>query len=99
MPEYLFPGVYIEEMSSGGRGIPAVTMDKCCTPVQRRVIDRIIETWKNGSNVLVNFQGHDKKGNARAARALATDLGVKLYRVNLASVVSKYIGETEKNLK
>jgi SpoVK/Ycf46/Vps4 family AAA+-type ATPase len=34
-----------------------------------------------------------------AAEVLARDLGIDLYRIDLASVVSKYIGETEKNLR
>src|SRR5438552_308575 len=34
-----------------------------------------------------------------AARTLARDLGKDLYRVDLSGVVSKYIGETEKNLR
>jgi SpoVK/Ycf46/Vps4 family AAA+-type ATPase len=34
-----------------------------------------------------------------AARALATELRLPLYRVDLASVVSKWVGETEKNLR
>lgn len=33
-----------------------------------------------------------------AASALANALGLELYRIDLSSVVSKYIGETEKNL-
>lgn len=33
-----------------------------------------------------------------AARAIAADQGVSLYRIPLSAVVSKYIGETEKNL-
>ena len=34
-----------------------------------------------------------------AAEVLANDLGLDLYRIDLAGVVSKYIGETEKNLR
>ncbi len=34
-----------------------------------------------------------------AAEVLANELGLDLYRIDLASVVSKYIGETEKNLR
>ena len=34
-----------------------------------------------------------------AAEVIANDLQINLYRIDLASVVSKYIGETEKNLK
>jgi SpoVK/Ycf46/Vps4 family AAA+-type ATPase len=38
-------------------------------------------------------------GTTMAAEVLARDLGVPLYRIDLSSVVSKYIGETEKNLR
>ena len=42
--------------------------------------------------------GPSGTGKTLAASWLATRLGLPLYRVDLASVVSKYIGETEKNL-
>ncbi len=38
------------------------------------------------------------RGAGTAARAVARELGLDLYRVDLSTVVSKYIGETEKNL-
>jgi hypothetical protein len=44
------------------------------------------------------FQGPSGTGKTLAARMLAAELGLDLYRVDLASVVNKYIGETEKNL-
>jgi SpoVK/Ycf46/Vps4 family AAA+-type ATPase len=44
------------------------------------------------------FAGASGTGKTLAARILAAELGLDLYRVDLASVVSKYIGETEKNL-
>lgn len=44
------------------------------------------------------FSGPSGTGKTLAASWLATRLGLPLYRVDLASVVSKYIGETEKNL-
>jgi len=44
------------------------------------------------------FVGQSGTGKTLAAGWLATQLGVPLYRVDLASVTSKYIGETEKNL-
>lgn len=44
------------------------------------------------------FVGPSGTGKTLAAGWLATKLGVPLYRVDLASVSSKYIGETEKNL-
>jgi SpoVK/Ycf46/Vps4 family AAA+-type ATPase len=34
----------------------------------------------------------------RAAEGVAKDLGVDLYRIDLSAIISKYIGETEKNL-
>ena len=44
------------------------------------------------------FEGPSGTGKTLAARVLATELGLDLYRVDLAAVVNKYIGETEKNL-
>jgi hypothetical protein len=44
------------------------------------------------------FVGPTGTGKTLAAGWLATQLGIPLYRVDLASVTSKYIGETEKNL-
>jgi ATPase family associated with various cellular activities (AAA) len=44
------------------------------------------------------FVGPSGTGKTLAAGWLATKLGIPLYRVDLAGVVSKYIGETEKNL-
>src|SRR5690606_34793224 len=44
------------------------------------------------------FSGASGTGKTLAARILAAQLGMDLYRVDLAAVVNKYIGETEKNL-
>ena len=44
------------------------------------------------------FVGPSGTGKTLAAGWLATKLGIPLYRVDLAAVTSKYIGETEKNL-
>jgi hypothetical protein len=44
------------------------------------------------------FTGTSGTGKTLAARILAAVLGMDLYRVDLAAVVNKYIGETEKNL-
>jgi AAA+ superfamily predicted ATPase len=49
-----------------------------------------------GLNVL--FSGPPGTGKTMAADVLANVLGLDLYKIDLASVVSKYIGETEKNL-
>ena len=45
------------------------------------------------------FEGPSGTGKTLAARVLAAELGRDLYRVDLSQVVSKYIGETEKNLR
>lgn len=50
------------------------------------------------SGVRALFVGPSGTGKTLAAGWLATQLGLPLYRVDLASVMSKYIGETEKNL-
>jgi len=44
------------------------------------------------------FSGPSGTGKTLAARALAAALKMDIYRVDLASVVNKYIGETERNL-
>jgi SpoVK/Ycf46/Vps4 family AAA+-type ATPase len=46
----------------------------------------------------VLFSGPSGTGKTMAAEISANELGLPLYRVDLAAVVSKYIGETEKNL-
>jgi len=45
------------------------------------------------------FTGASGTGKTMAARALAHDLGRPLHRVDLAQVVSRWVGETEKNLR
>lgn len=44
------------------------------------------------------FTGGSGTGKTLAAKILAAELGMDLYRVDLAAVINKYIGETEKNL-
>ena len=44
------------------------------------------------------FEGPSGTGKTLAARVLASQLNLDLYRVDLAALVNKYIGETEKNL-
>jgi len=45
------------------------------------------------------FWGESGTGKTLAAEVLANELGLALYRIDLSAVVSKYIGETEKNLR
>ncbi|MEM7155275.1 MAG: ATP-binding protein [Myxococcota bacterium] len=52
-----------------------------------------------GVGVSALFYGESGTGKTHAAERLAARLRLDLYRVDLASIVSKYIGETEKNLR
>ena len=45
------------------------------------------------------FAGDSGTGKTMSAEVIAGDLGLDLYTVNLATVVDKYVGETEKNLE
>jgi len=51
-----------------------------------------------GKGVNVLFAGPSGTGKTMAAEILANELGLDLYTIDLSGVVSKYIGETEKNL-
>jgi hypothetical protein len=52
-----------------------------------------------GSGIAALFGGPSGTGKTMAAQVLARALGLDLYRVDLAGVVNKYIGETEKRLR
>ena len=49
-----------------------------------------------GLNVL--FAGPSGTGKTMAAEIISSELGLELYKIDLSAIVSKYIGETEKNL-
>jgi hypothetical protein len=52
-----------------------------------------------GRGLAALFVGDSGTGKTLAAEVLANDLALDLHRIDLAQVVSKYIGETEKNLR
>lgn len=52
-----------------------------------------------GKGVNALFAGPSGTGKTMAAEIIARDLGLDLFKIDLSSVVSKYIGETEKNLE
>ena len=65
----------------------------------------VFEDWgfgartSRGSGVAALFAGPSGTGKTFAAEVVARELSLDLYRVDLSQVVSKYIGETEKNLR
>lgn len=65
----------------------------------------VYETWgfgrkgARGLGISALFAGSSGTGKTLAAEVLARELRLDLYRVDLSAVVSKYIGETEKNLR
>src|SRR5262249_21825494 len=52
-----------------------------------------------GLGISALFAGESGTGKTLAAEIIAAELGLDLYRIDLSGVVSKYIGETEKNLR
>lgn len=65
----------------------------------------VYEQWgfsalgRRGLGVSALFAGESGTGKTLAAEVLAHELDLDLYRIDLSAVVSKYIGETEKNLR
>ena len=73
-----------------------------CAQVRHRY--RVFSEWGfdrklgHGKGISVLFSGPPGTGKTMAAEVLARDLALDLYKIDLSRVVSKYIGETEKNL-
>ncbi|MFH8786632.1 ATP-binding protein [Streptomyces roseoverticillatus] len=67
--------------------------------------DRVLGEWRmrpgggRGRGVTALFSGGSGTGKTLAAEVVAASLGLDLYVVDLATVVDKYIGETEKHLE
>lgn len=97
------PGVL--EISS-----PATMADLVVPPICRKGIrefllwvterDQVVQRWgaRAPGGPVALFSGPSGTGKTFAAEAVANSLGWQLYRVDLGLLVSKYIGETEKNL-
>ncbi|BDU01043.1 MULTISPECIES: ATP-binding protein [Nocardia] len=66
---------------------------------------RVLDDWgfhrllASGRGICALFAGPSGTGKTMAADVVAGELGLDLYVIDLATVVSKYIGETERNLK
>jgi AAA+ superfamily predicted ATPase len=73
----------------------------CARLATREMVSR---EWAGGSvhargaGVTALFAGPSGTGKTLSAEAVARELGYDLYRIDLSGIVSKYIGETEKNL-
>ncbi len=93
----------------------ATRHDLILPELQRKLLDdlvtcvrwrgRVYDDWGfaardwRGAGVTALFCGVSGTGKTLAAEVIANELGLDLYRVDLSGVVSKYIGETEKNLR
>jgi ATP-dependent 26S proteasome regulatory subunit len=66
---------------------------------------RVLDEWGVGRKLVASrgvtalFSGPPGTGKTMAAEVIAGRLGLDLYKIDLSSIVSKYIGETEKNLE
>jgi hypothetical protein len=73
--------------------------------VHVRQRQKVYGTWgfaarsSRGLGISALFSGVSGTGKTMAAEVLANDLRLELFRIDLSQVVSKYIGETEKNLR
>jgi ATP-dependent 26S proteasome regulatory subunit len=72
--------------------------------IQLKQRTQVYEQWgfggksKRGLGISALFAGASGTGKTLAAEVLAQEIQLDLYRIDLSAVVSKYIGETEKNL-
>jgi hypothetical protein len=72
---------------------------------QVRKRSRVYDDWgfrermNRGLGISVLFAGESGTGKTMAAEVIANEVELDLYRIDLSAVVSKYIGETEKNLR
>ena len=71
---------------------------------QVRMKHKVLDQWgfgeklPYGRGVSMIFTGPPGTGKTMGAQVMAAELGMDIYKISLANVVSKYIGETEKNL-
>jgi hypothetical protein len=82
---------------------PATMLRELVNMVRSRPL--VLDTWglgrklTAGKGISALFTGPPGTGKTLAAQIMANELGIDLYRIDLSTVVSKYIGETEKNLE
>lgn len=75
---------------------------RACDQLRYRRV--VYDKWKMGKRILYGtglsmlFAGPSGTGKTMAAQVVAHELGLEIYKVDLSRVISKYIGESEKNL-
>jgi SpoVK/Ycf46/Vps4 family AAA+-type ATPase len=95
--------------------VPRYTWDDLVLPpdpvtILREIVDTVLrrpivmDEWGIGrklatGGVTVLFAGPPGTGKTMAAEVIARELGLDLYKIDLSGLVSKFIGETEKNLE
>lgn len=77
-------------------------LEMICNQVKYRSV--VGEKWgfyqktSYGRGISAMFYGAPGTGKTMAAQVMANELGLALYRIDISRIVSKYIGETEKNI-
>ena len=79
------------------------TLHLICTTIRQR--PTVYGEWgfdrklSSGKGMIALFSGPSGTGKTMSAEIIANELRLDIYKINLSAVVSKYIGETEKNLE
>ncbi len=94
-PHYVWDDIVLE-------ADPLEQLREFCGMIEHRHL--VYDTWgfdrklAMGKGVIALFAGQSGTGKTMAADVIAGELGLELYKIDLSGVVSKYIGETEKNI-
>lgn len=95
-PRYVWEDLVLPET-------PMTMLHELVSMVRSRPL--VLDTWglgrklTAGAGVSALFSGPPGTGKTLAAQIIANQLGIDLYRIDLSTVVSKFVGETEKNLE
>lgn len=94
-PHYQWDDLILADATRG-------VLQDACRHMQLR--EKVLGQWgfsrilPYGQSVSMVFMGPPGTGKTMAAQVMANHLGYEIYRVDISQMVSKYIGETEKNL-
>ena len=96
IPAYTWDDLVVSPLVSG-------QLEEMAAQVAQRYT--VYEDWgfsahvSRGRGISALFSGPSGTGKTMAAEVLATHLGLALYRIDLASLFNKFVGETEKNIR